>query len=82
MVLGGLKIHLNFIEDFIENYNEDSDKGYFFEFDLQYAEELHELHNYLPFLLKIMKIGKVEKLLANMYDKKEIKPSIKKLSQA
>ena len=37
-------------EDLIKNYNEDSDIGYFNETDLQYTEELHEIHNYLPFL--------------------------------
>ena len=41
-----------------------------------------ELHNYLPFLPKRMKIGKVEKHLASLYDKNEIKPSIRKLNQA
>ena len=41
-----------FCKDFLKNYNSDSDEVYFFEVDLQYAEELHELHNYLPFLSK------------------------------
>ena len=39
-----------FNEDFIKNYNEESDKGYFLEVDAQYLEKLHELHNDLPFL--------------------------------
>ena len=43
-------------EDFIKNYNEESDKGYFFEADVQYIEKLHELHNDLPFLPEIMEI--------------------------
>ena len=30
-----------FSKDFIENYNEDSDVGYFFEVQVQYSEELH-----------------------------------------
>ena len=34
--------------DFIKN-KEESDEGYFLEFDVQYLEELHELHNDLPF---------------------------------
>ena len=29
-------------EDFIKNYNEESDEGYFIEFDVQYLEKLHE----------------------------------------
>ena len=38
-----------FNEDFIKNYNEDSDEGYFLELDLQCPEKFHELHNDLPF---------------------------------
>ena len=30
-----------FIEDFIKNYNEESDEGYFLEVDVQYHEKLH-----------------------------------------
>ena len=58
-----------FSEDFIKNYNEESDDGYFFEVDVQYLEKLHELHNDLPFLPERMKIEKVKKLLANLHDK-------------
>ena len=32
-----------FNEDFIENYNEDSDKQYFLEVVFQYPQKLHEL---------------------------------------
>ena len=39
-----------FDENFIKNYNEESDPGYFLEVDAQYLEKLHELHNDLPFL--------------------------------
>ena len=39
-----------FNKDFIKNYNEESDEGYFFEVDVQYLEKLHELQKYLPFL--------------------------------
>ena len=55
-----------FNEDFIENYNEESDEGYFLEVDVQYLEKLHKLHNDLPFLLERMRIQKVEKLVANL----------------
>ena len=46
-------------EDFIKNYNEESDEGYFFEAGVQYLEKLDELHSHLPFLLEIMKIEKI-----------------------
>ena len=54
-----------FHEDFIESYNNDSDKGYFLEVDVQCPENLHKLHNDLLFLPKRMKIEKVEKFEAN-----------------
>ena len=38
-----------FNEDFIKSYNEESNKRYFLEVDVQYPEKLHELHNDLPF---------------------------------
>ena len=37
-------------EDFLKNYNEESNEGYFLEGDVQYLEKLHELHNNLAFL--------------------------------
>ena len=45
-----------FNEDFIKNYNEESDEGYFPDIGVQYPEKLHELHNDLPFVPEIMKI--------------------------
>ena len=37
-------------KDFIKNYNEDTDEGYFSEVDVQCPKILHDLHNDLPFL--------------------------------
>ena len=37
-----------FNEDFIKSYNEESNKGYFLEVNVQYHERLHELYNDLP----------------------------------
>ena len=71
-----------FNEDFIKNYNEESDEGYFLEDDVQYLEKLHELHNDLPFLLETMKIEKIEKLVANFHDKTEYVIHIRNLKQA
>ena len=45
-----------FNEDFIKNYNEESDEGYFLEVDVQYPEKLHELQNDLSFFPGRMKI--------------------------
>ena len=38
-----------FCESFIKSYNEESDKRYFLEIDVQYREKLRDLHNDLPF---------------------------------
>ena len=54
-----------FNEDFIKNYDEESNEGYFLKVDVQYPEKLHELHKDLPFLPERMKLEKVEKLAAN-----------------
>ena len=71
-----------FNEDFIKNYNVESDEGYFLEVDVQYLEKLHELHYDLPFLQEGMKIEKVEKLVANLYDKTKYVIHIRNLKQA
>ena len=57
--------------DFMKNFNEEGDERYFLEFDVQYIEKLHELHNDLPFVPKRIKIEKVENLVANSDDKTE-----------
>ena len=71
-----------FDEDFVKNCNEESDKGYFLEVDVQYLEKLHEFHNDLLFLSKRMKIEKFEKLVANLNDKTEYVMHIRNLKQA
>ena len=71
-----------FNEDFIKNYNEESDEGYFLEVDVQYLKKLYELHNDLRVLPGRMKILKVEKLVANLHDKTEYVIHIRNLKQA
>ena len=68
-------------QDFIKNYNEESDEGYFCEVDVQYLEKLQELHNCLPFLPARMKIQKVENPVANLHDKTEFVIHIRNLKQ-
>ena len=60
---------LKFNEEFIKNYDEDSDKGYILEVDAKYPKNLH---GDLPLLPERMKIGKCKKLICNFYDKKTI----------
>ena len=58
------KNKLKFNEDFIKNYDEDGDKGYVFEVDVEYAKNLQDLHIDLPFLTERMKINKCISLYA------------------
>ena len=74
-----------FNEGFLKRYNEDSDekntmnaiikkdtmKKVMKDIDVQYPEKFCEFHNDLLFLPERMKIKKVEKLIANLHDKKE-----------
>ena len=55
-------------EDCIKNYNEESDKGYFLEVDVQYTKKVHEPHNDLLFLPQKIMIEETEKLVANLPD--------------
>ena len=57
-------------------------RGYLSEVDVEYPKELHENQNELPFLMKRMKTGKVEKLVPNLKDKKGYEVHIKTLNQA
>ena len=43
---------------------------------------MHDLHNDLPFLLEIMKIQKLENLVANLHNKAEYVIHIRNLKQA
>ena len=70
-----------FNEDFIKNYKEEHDEGYFLEVYVQYIEKLYELHNDLPFLPERMNTEKVEKLVANFHYKTEYVIPIRNLKQ-
>ena len=71
-----------FKQDFIKNYDENSDKGYFLEVDVEYPKNLFSLHSDLPFLPERKKIGKCDKLVWDFYDKKNYVVHIKALKQA
>ena len=68
-------------EDFIKNYDEDNDKGYILEVDVEYSQYLHNLHSDFPFLPERMKINKCNKLVCNLYDKKSHVVNIRALKQ-
>ena len=73
---------LKFNEDFIKNYDEDSNKGYILEVDVKYPKRLHNLHSYLPFLPEGIKINKYNRLVCNLYDKNSLAVHIRSLKQA
>ena len=52
-----------FHEIFIGNYDENSNKGYFLDVDVDYPKKLFNLHKDLPFLPKEKKVNKIEKLI-------------------
>ena len=73
---------LKFNEDFIKNYDKDSDKGYIFEVDVKYPKNLYDLHSDLPFLPERMKINKYNKLVCNLYDENNYIVHTRSLKQA
>ena len=56
------KMYLNLMMSSKKNYDEDSNKGYILEVDVEYTKDLDNLHSDLPFLSEIMNIKKCKKL--------------------
>ena len=71
-----------FNKDFIKNYDENSDIGYFLEVDIDYPKELFTLHKDLSFLPESKKVNKVEKLICGIEDKEKYVIHIRALKQA
>ena len=71
-----------FTEDFIKNYDEESDIGYLFVVNVEYPKNLHMLHSDLPLLPERMKINKCDKLVCNLNDKENYTIHILALKQA
>ena len=69
-------------EDFIKNYNENENKGYILEVDVEYPKRLHELHSDLPFLSERMEVNKCKKHVCNLFNKKKYVVHINTLKQA
>ena len=62
--------------------NENRDKGFFLEVDVKYPKKLFNLHKDFPFLPVRKKVGKVEKLVCSIKDKKKYVVHIRALKQA
>ena len=70
-----------FDERFIKNYDENNDREYILEVDVEYPKNFFNLHCGLPFLPEREKIEKCKKLVCNVYDKKSYVVHIKALKQ-
>ena len=73
---------IKFNEEFMKNYDKDSNKGYIVEVDVEYHKNLYNLLSDLPFLPERMKVNKCDKLVCNLYDKKSYVVHIRALKQA
>ena len=71
-----------FTEDFMKNYEEESDWGYLLLIGVIYPKNLREKHKYLPFLPEKVKRNKVIKLTFEIADKNNYSVSIFALKQA
>ena len=71
-----------FNESFIKNYNENSDRGYFLEVDVEYPKNLFNSHKDFTFLPERKKLGKLEKIVCSIEDKEKYVVHIKALKQA
>ena len=71
-----------FNENFIKNYNENSDVGYFLIVDTEYPKQLWSSHKDLPFLPEGRKLEKVEKLVCSIEEKGKYVIHIRALKQA
>ena len=71
-----------FDERFLKNYDENNDKGYIREVDVEYPKNLFNLHCDLPFLPERKKIEKCKKLVCNIHNKVNYVVHIRALKQA
>ena len=75
--------HLSkFNEIFIRNCDENSNKGYCLEEDVDYPKKLFDLHKDLPFLPERKKVNQIEKRICNIEDKEKYVVHINVLKQA
>ena len=57
-----------FDEDFIKDYDENSNKGYILEVDVEYPKNLLNPHGDLPFVAERKKINKCKEIVCNIND--------------
>ena len=76
------KCKSKFDEDFVKNYDENSNTGYILEVDVEYPRKLLNLHRDLPSLAEKLRIKKCNKLLCISEEEKKYVVYIRTLKQA
>ena len=71
-----------FNKDFIKDYDENGNIGYFLEVDIDYRKKIFNFHKHLPFLPERKNVNEVEKLIFDIEDKKKYVIHIRALKQA
>ena len=69
-------------EEFIKSYDKKSSNGYILKVDVDYPNELQDLHRDFPFLPERLVVNNTEKLICNLQNKKEYVVHINTLKQA
>ena len=69
-----------FVEHLVKDYDENSNKRYFFEVDVEYPKNLFNLQSDLPFLPERKKIKKCSKPVCNIHDKENYAVHIRALN--
>ena len=62
-----------FNENFIKNYDENSDIGFFLEVDVEYPKNLFNLQNVLPFLPESKELINIYKYISFLTERKQIR---------
>ena len=69
-------------EEFVKSYDKKSNKGYILKVDVDYPNELQDLHRDFPFLSEMLVVNNTEKLISNLQNKKDYVVHINTLKQA
>ena len=69
-------------EEFLKSYDKKSNKGYILKVDVDYPNELQDLHRDFPFLSERLVVNNTEKVISNLQNKKDYVVHINTLKQA
>ena len=69
-------------EEFVKSYDKKNSKGYILKVDVDYPNELQDLHRDLPFLPERLVVNNTKKLIFNLQNKKDYVVHINILKQA